>query len=360
MINGQNYVSNKLSPIAARLIQRIPSVKERDLNIDQLLEKNEIFVLYGEKGNFLQCIFYKVFDDFVYMHATIGKDSYKDEAFYKLFDITTKLGTSYCVMFNSPKSIESIEKYGGKQLQEETLNTVSNDLLNAINRHTGRGFYKEEGKLYDKTDRVKTKNPFFMISRDAYEKAVSKLQHTNMGLKKLLNRYKSSLGADYTTYSPKIESINEVYKQLVVPLLGKNILSQDSVKSFLVKNTSSLTIGSTRNRNSYHFFYCFLPLSKEVFYEMKQGKKGVFDLTDKDISQGETEFTYFAGGGGLSVKDRAAGLIHCANRINNYSYLLSTPVSNEGLAFLKKVGFQPVDSTQASTLNVLHILHNKK
>jgi hypothetical protein len=351
-----NYSSSNQLPI--KLIQRInrlPSIRKRGLDIIKLLEQNEVFVLNDKEGNFLQCIFYKVFDNFVYMHSTIGKDEYKDEAFKRLFNIVTRLGPCYCIMFNSPKSIECIEKYGGIRIRNNSLDNLDDDLFHSINQHTRRFFYREGGLLYDKSDSIKVENPFFCITQNTYDKAINTIGQPQTKLSKLLVRYNSKLKENYITCSPQGSEISEIYETLVYPLLGRDILPPEKIKSFQDRNNNVLKIGRIRNSAEMSFFYCFLPMNEKMFHFLKEGKREVFELNEDDIEIRSTKFAYFAGGGALSVRDRAAGLLNCANEINRYSHLLSKPVSNEGLTFLQKTGFEPVSGE--SKLGVLHFLN---
>lgn len=75
----------------------------------------------------------------------------------------------------------------------------------------------------------------------------------------------------------------------------------------------------------------------------------------EDISPTNTGFAYFAGGGGLTIRDKAASLLFFAKEISLYRHVLTRPVTSEGLGFGKKIGFKPLSGK--SELGKIHILN---
>jgi len=164
-------LSRSLSARDKRFLQRLPSVKSRSMNIDNLTLSNEVLVLRCSKSNRVAILaYYYCFDDFIYVHSLIGRDEYKTLFFGCLFDVTTGLGDTYFVLFNSVESISSTEFYGGREVLLDEIDHEIPDFVDRLKQHTGLGFYREGNKLKDDADQVGDENPIYLITKERYMK----------------------------------------------------------------------------------------------------------------------------------------------------------------------------------------------
>ena len=174
-------------------------------------------------------------------------------------------------------------------------------------------------------------------------------------LDRIFDNYSHKLLIEYYTRGAFPHEVSGLYEKMLIPLLGNEIISREKIKNFLNKNQYVLTVGFKKKFEEPKFFYSFFPLNENCFNMIKNGKN-IFSLAGTDIVGEKSDFAYFAGGGGISLRDKAAGIMHCILTMRNFKYVLSNPVSNEGLMLLIKLGFVPIAGDCEEGLNTLYAL----
>ena len=341
----ENNIGHTLTTDEIRFLKRLPSVRLRNIDLEQTLQKNKVVVLRDSKNSFLQCIFYHIFDDFVYMHTTIGRDEFKLETFQRLFEITTEFGPSLCVFFDSPASVKAMLKLGGKEIKNDVSEALDAYKLIKINKLTNSDFYIRDGILFDRKDKVQIKNPLYLITKESFKPIIKS------------NEIASISRLDLTTgYNKRFLDNKEIslfYKMLVNPLLGEDIIS---ISNFSLMHETNSTIATIVEKQEMSAFYCLFPISGTLFNEFIDGTKNALSIQPEDVCLKESDYAYFAGGGGNNLRDRAAGIVFFAQDVTKFKKVLTKPVTKEGLSFIQRIGFAPINESLNSQIGVLHIL----
>lgn len=162
-------INDRLSRREIELLKRLPSVKERHIDVADVCRKNQLTVVRDRRKNrILTVSCFHNFGDFAYAHTTIGRDACKVPLFERLFDRATRLAPTYFVLFNSRASVEAAFRFGAVEVSLDHCETQFESFVRRVNWLTGRSFYRNGDVLMDRDDPTPVKNPIYLVTRGAF------------------------------------------------------------------------------------------------------------------------------------------------------------------------------------------------
>jgi len=167
---------------------------------------------------------------------------------------------------------------------------------------------------------------------------------------------------DYQHYSIPPEYLDEIYDQLLTPLFGQGLLAKNTI----------LEIGRV-NPNSFLFItHCpppwdslssiaaivgLIPLTFPASQQIRAGQLTGQKLGPEHVAPGAESYScgYLAMGVAPTPqqRERAAAIIYTSTLLLSFDQVLTLPVTAQGLAVIRRLGFTPVDPKQGKQIGVL-------
>ncbi|MGL1904326.1 MAG: hypothetical protein OCC49_19485 [Fibrobacterales bacterium] len=172
-------LANTLSEHDIELLKRLPSVRERNIDIEAAYRDSQVVVLKNSKTQKIELLtFYHNFGDFVYPHTTIGRDQYKFQLFEYLLSITTTLAPTYFVILGSDVSIDAAIWNGAEEVFRDSVARKVPEFTDRLNTLMGTMFYWDGLFLRDLKDETPITNPVFRVTKDSFKSRIySSLEH---------------------------------------------------------------------------------------------------------------------------------------------------------------------------------------
>ncbi|MGL1937208.1 MAG: hypothetical protein OCD01_19430 [Fibrobacterales bacterium] len=368
-------VSHALTPTEIAILKRLPSVKDRKIDIDATYTYNQVIVLKNSHTDKIVLLsFYHNFGDFIYVHTMIGRNDYKHMLFEYILKLTTPIAPTYFITIGSEASIESTLLNGGEEIYEEEVMSDIIDFAERINLLTGTKFYWDTSILKDHNDIIPVKIPVFRVTEESFQSCVNTfhsinqqrhnmqtIQHQNT-IKKITEKQHLAKGYQYDSIT--LSELYYAYHLHISKLFGKKILPFETIATIYKKNSDAFFCIKqydpvTGNRKTC-FVGSLIPLTQDATDAMKQLKITGLNLTAKHVlpknNPVKTIYTALIMSINDTVFDRAASLVLFAKKLLTFSEVLTVPATPEGLKLTRKMGFIPTDQRFTSDIGTLHIL----
>lgn len=158
-----------------------------------------------------------------------------------------------------------------------------------------------------------------------------------------MNLLNPRLQKGYFEKQATIEEAKELYNNFITPIFGDQVLSVNTAQSFQKKNADALRlVFEEGNEESPIGFYSIIPINDMGIQWISENDNSGAKLKEEHVGNStDTSIGYIAGVAAFGLRARVATISFAYSFGVRFKEVISVPVSDDGLHWVKKLGCQP-------------------